>query len=199
MCGMFAEVYVDGNIELPYCPEVVRGDGVAWQSTQGLDVYGGPYRVTEGGRLERREKSFREKTDSEKQAEAEQWGYGSWEEYEQAYEDHDGLFTESIDPELYDVESGESPPLVPREEVVDEVLWNDQDFHGRFEFHRLLQKEPTEWRELERGDGSTVAVPDEYELDMYLEYDALFMGGELQDVSLMLERSDFRVGGDGDE
>jgi hypothetical protein len=63
----------------------------------------------------------------------------------------------------------------------------------------LLQKEPTEWRELERGDGSTVAVPDEYELDMYLEYDALFMGGELQDVSLMLERSDFRVGGDGDE
>lgn len=190
MCGMFATVTVDSSIELPHFPEEIERENAGWQSKQGLDVYSGPYRVTSDGRLEKKRESYRDKTVEEKQAEAEKWGCDSWKEYVQLYEEKDGpLCPDELDWDKEEDGYEDSPPSIgPSEQVIDEVWWGDQSFHGTFEIHEILKRDPTSVEELAAPDGGTIERPSEYALDVFLEYELYFTEGDLTDVVFMGER-----------
>jgi hypothetical protein len=187
--GMFATVYVDESIDLPHFPEELERDR-AWQSKQGLDVRDGPYRITADGRLEKKQQTYRSKSDEEKQAEAEKWGYDSWDEYVKAYDEAENIdYPEDIDWDKDDDGYEDAPPTIfPREQTLDEEWWGDQSFHGTFEFHELLKKDPTSYEVFEDVDGETVETPEEYALDVYVEYEARFSKGDLQDLVFMGSR-----------
>lgn len=181
--GMFATVFVSSGIDLPYMPSSVDYEEMSWQSKQGLDVYSGPYRITEEGRLERKEKSAREKTYEEKDEEAKRWGFESWEDYTSAYEDYDGgLVPESVDYE----EGKEHPPTVyPSETTVDEIWWADHNMHGTFEFHRMMERNPTKRDEMLENNENTSL---ESSSNLYVQYEARFTKGDLDDIVLVGER-----------
>jgi len=186
--GLFATVLVDESIELPHFPEELERNR-SWQSKQGLDVHDGPYRITEDGRLEKKQQLYRDKTDQEKQSEAEKWGFDSWEEYVQAYEESDELIPDVIDWDINDEEIEVSPPtVIPREKTLDEEWWGDQSFHGTFEFHGSLNRDPISYEVFEDVSGETMERPDEYALDVYVEYEARFTKGELTDIVFMGSR-----------
>jgi len=186
--SMFATVYVDNSIDLPYFPEEIDRTDMQWQSKQGLDVYGGPYRITEDGRLEEKEKKYREKTDSEKQAEAEKWGFDSWEEYYRAYEEcESSIVPRSVDWDAdecgaYDDEA--PPTILPDEQTLASESWEDINQHGTFEFHQLLRRDPIEFEQI----GDSVERPSEYGLEVYVEYEARFTGGDLDEIIFMGSR-----------
>lgn len=164
--GLFATVIVDNSIDLPHFPKEIDRSDLQWQCKEGLDKFCGPYRITADGRLERKESVHREKTDEEKQTEAEEYGFDSWSEYIDAYERASGesFFPESID---YDVEKDgveNAPPLYPSSEVTEETYWDDINKHGTFEFHQVIDQ-----------DG----------LDVYLEYEARFTEGDLDEIVFM--------------
>lgn len=188
--GMFATIRVDNEIELPHFPEEIDRDNRSWQSKRGLDVYG-PYRITADGRLEKKQKSYIDKTDEEKQAEAEKWGFDSWDEYVQAYEDADiadeGMVPDAVDGELtFDDDSENPPTIAPREQKLDEEWWGDQSFHGTFEFHQAIREDPTTFKEVEKATtGETIERPDEYALNVFIEYEARFRKGDLTDLVFM--------------
>lgn len=189
MCGMFATVYVDESIVLPHFPEELNRER-AWQSKQGLNVSDVPYRITAAGRLEKKEQTYREKTDEEKQAEAEKWGYDSWGEYVQAYKEvEDSPFPEGIDLDTGEDEGEDTPPILfPREQTLNEQWWADQSFHGTFEFHGLLKENPISYETFKNASGETVKSPDEYALEVYVEYEARFSKGNLQEILFMGSR-----------
>jgi hypothetical protein len=181
---MFAIVRVSNEIELPHFPEEIDRDVMTWQSKQGLDVYSGPYRITEDGRLEQKKVSNRDKTDEEKQQEAERWGFNSWEEYEQAYEESDdgSLYPDVIDWDSEEDGYDEHPPLFPSEKTTDETWWGDISHHGTFEFHQMIRRDPIEYETLGRETLGTVERPSEYALSVFLEYEAHFDKGDLTDI-----------------
>lgn len=185
--GVFATVSVDESIDLPHFPEELDHTDIAWQSKQGLDVYGGPYRVTGDGRLEKKHRSYREKKLSERQSEAEKWGFDSWDSYVRAYEENDdGIYPDEVD---YDSdEEDDHPPIHPRVKVVDETWWGDCNHHGSFEFHQSIKRDPISWKEEETVTGGTMERVDEYALDVYLEYEARFTKGDLDEIVFMGER-----------
>lgn len=184
--GMFASVYVDESIDLPHFPEELGRDH-AWQSKQGLDVYDGPYRITADGRLEKEERSYRDKTEGEKQREAEKWGFDSWDEYVEVYEDNENaLIPTEVD---FDSASGvdDYPPVFPVTKKLDEEWWTDQNFHGTFEFHELIKQDPIEYDTVELMDGE-LEKPTKYALDVFIEYEARFTKGDLDEIVFMGER-----------
>jgi hypothetical protein len=189
--GMYAVVYVDDDIDLPHFPQGVELDR-AWQSKRGLDVYDGPYRITRDGRLEKKRQSYRDKTDEEKRAEAEKWGYGSWDEYVQAYEEAGRGIPQRPDYIDWDAEEDgyeDAPPSInPRESTLDEEWWDDQCFHGTFEFHSSVREDPVSYEMFERLGGEMVKRPDEYALDVFIEYEARFREGDLEEVMFMGSR-----------
>jgi len=80
MCGMFDNISVDEEVSLPYFPDSLDKTEINWQTKsfhRGLDNF----KLTEDGRLLEENISHREKTPAEKQAEAEQWGFDSWDAY----------------------------------------------------------------------------------------------------------------------
>ncbi len=188
--SMFVRVRIDNSIELPHFPERVDRDGMSWQSKQGLDRYGLPYRVTAEGRLEQKQEEYREKTDEEKQSEAEKWGFDSWEEYTAAYEEYDeGLYPDEVDTESND----EHPPVVPRSQTLENEFWHDVNHHGTFEIHQIIRENPQ--------DTETLGVeileepferPCDYELDVFLSYEVTFDKGDLQEIKFMGERMEDR-------
>lgn len=194
MCGMFADVYVSNDIELPHFPSEIDRDDMVWQSKQGLDVYAGPYRITTDERLEKRQTSYREKTDEEKQTEAERWGFDSWDEYMQAYDEmdpnEDGLFPDSIDYDIDEDGYENAPPtLSPRKQTLEKEWWADVSFHGTFEFHQAIKRDPTEYEEITSPtDDKTVERPSEYALNVYLEYEGRFNEGDLDEIVFMGQR-----------
>jgi len=197
--GMFATVFIDESIELPHFPEELER-GVGWQSKQGLDVYSGPYRITGDGRLEKKQQSYRKKTADEKQSEANTWGFDSWKEYTQAYEESDSVLggaPDAVDGEVtYDDDTENPPTNMPSDETLDEEWWGDISFHGTFEFHELIKKNPIEYEEITTPDGEivtnengeTATRPSEYALDVFLEYEARFTKGDLDDIVFMGSR-----------
>lgn len=189
--GMFATVRIDNSIELPHFPEELDRDKMGWQSKQGLDVYGGPYRVTGDGRLEKRQTSYRDKTDDEKRREAEKWGCDSWEEYIQLYEESDeSMWPDELDWDEDEDGYGDTPPTIsPREQTVDEEWWGDQSFHGTFEVHEVIRRDPISYNVMEDPvSGEEVKRPEEYALDVFVEYELRFNRGDLTDVVFMGER-----------
>lgn len=178
--GVYATVYVDPEVDLPHFPEGVERDVFGWMSKQGLDPYSGPYRITSDGRLEKEQTTKREKTEQEKQEEAENWGFESWKEYVNSYErmDKGNMFPEEIDVDTHD----EYPPTIfPREETEDETWWGDCNMHGTFEFHKMIELE---------DDVKGVVFSDEVpeETDLYLQYEARYTKGSLDDIVFIGER-----------
>jgi hypothetical protein len=198
MCGMFTDVSVSEQIDLPHFPEEIDRSNMSWQSKQGLDVYGGPYRITADGRLEQKQTSYRDKTADEKQQEAQKWGFDSWDAYVQAYDEHE--FDEDMVPPSVDWDPDEDgfddmPPTFgkPREETVDETWWGDTSFHGTFEFHQIIREDPIEFETMEDFTGNnesweSVERPSEYALNVYLEYEARFTRGDLDEIVFMGKR-----------
>jgi len=194
---MFSTIRVSNDINLPHFPDEVDRDEMSWQSKQGLDVYGGPYRITADGRLEQEQRTRREKTDEEKQREAEKWGFDSWSEYKEAYENHNlgnedaGLYPPEVDynPEESNPNDDRPPVFFPGEEKVDEVFWEDISFHGTFEFHNILRKDPTSYEAFTDDDGDVIhEKPEEYALDVFLQYEARFTRGNLDEIVFLGER-----------
>lgn len=187
--GVFATVYVDNSIDLPHFPEEIDREGMSWQSKQGLDVYAGPYRITADGRLEQKKESYREKTAEEKQAEAEKWGFDSWDEYVQAYEDSEKtLYPDAVDYDPDDDSIEDHPPFFPSEETVDETWWADISHHGTFEFHQVIKRDPTDTEVIE-GPNGEVERPTNYALNAFLEYEARFNKGDLDGIVFMGSRA----------
>lgn len=180
--GMFARVDIHNSIELPHFPDRVDREGMSWQSKQGLDRYGLPYRVTEDRRLEQKQEEYREKTDEEKQSEAEKWGFDSWEEYNNSYEESEGLYPESIDRDEYD----EEPPVSPREKTLDNEFWHDINHHGTFEMHQHIRANPQSTEPF--IEGADYEIPSDYELDVFLSYEVTFNRGDLKNIKFIGER-----------
>lgn len=185
--GMFASIRLEDGVELPHFPDSLDTDR-GWQSKQGLDVYDGPYRITSDGRLEKKYESYREKTDTEKLDEAERWGFDSWEAYLDAYdsmeENSGGLIPDEIDYD-FETDDGAPPPAIrPKEQVKDDSWWGDCNYHGTFEFHDIVRENPVE---MEERDGAPDKVT-EWELDVYVEYEARFTKGELDEIVLIGDR-----------
>jgi len=190
MCGMFARVTVSNEIGLPHFPEEIDRNDMSWQSKQGLDVYAGPYRITADGRLEQKQTSYRDKTADEKRREASKWGFDSWDEYVQCYEECDSMLVpDAVDWDA-DVDGyDDSPPTMsPTEKTIDEEWWADISYHGTFEFHQALRRDPVAFEEMEKSDGEIIERPTEHALDVFLEYEARFNKGDLTDLVFMGER-----------
>jgi len=196
MCGMFDNISVDEEVSLPYFPDSLDKTEINWQTKsfhRGLDNF----KLTEDGRLLEENISHREKTPEEKQAEAEQWGFDSWDAYvsaydEWSYDDAGGMVPASVDGELTHDDDTENPPtFMPSRTVIDERWWADRNYHGSFEFHTVLKEEPTEYEKMVKSDGESVEIPREYELDVFLSYEARFTNGELQNI-LLVGRNDSR-------
>lgn len=166
---MFDTVLVADEISLPHFPEKLDKSDIWWQTKSIGRPDGSTYRITTDGRLERKESDYREKTDEEKAAEAEEYGFDSWEEMsEWADEKRDsGEATDVI--EKFD------DMLAPRKHTLEEEYWVDHNMHGSFEFH-----------------GSFHKVEDAP--DFFFSYEARFDRGDLEDVVLLGER-----GGSGPE
>jgi hypothetical protein len=185
--GMFATITVDESVDLPHFPDEELGRGNNWQSKQ-LDVHGGPYRISADGRLERKEKSFRTKTDAEKKEEAKKWGCDSWGEYCQLYEDNESLtWPDELDWSEDEHGYMDTPPTFsPSEEVVDEVWWADHNMHGSFEFHQVFKENPVLFETMEDpASGEAIERPTEHELDVYLSYEARFTKSDLDEIVLL--------------
>lgn len=186
--GMFAWVTVSNEIELPHFPSAyIDRSEMSWQSKQGIDRYGGPYRITADGRLEEQQEYYRDKTDEEKQAEASKWGFDSWDAFIDAYENDDSGgfgYPDAVD---YDRESedsdGEHPPVYPSEKILAYKEWEDVNKHGTMEFHSCIQRDPLGKRYV--GD---TELPDDYKLDVFIEYEVRFTEGNLDEIVFMGER-----------
>jgi hypothetical protein len=192
---MFTTVEVPQEVELPHWPDELK-QPVSWQSKRGLDRYSGPYRITEDGRLEKRQVTHREKTDEEKQAEAKKWGYNSWQAYYDAYEELDGdLYPYRV--KMTDTVLDESPPTVPGEQTVDEEWWGDCSMHGTFEFHQYIKRDPQDVEVIESpiDSGEPYEHPTDYKLEVYLQYEAQFTRGDLDKIVFQGERG-FHEGDD---
>lgn len=183
--GMFATIHIDNSIGLPYLPNEINRDSITWQSKQGIDRYGGPYRITADGRLETKQISKRDKTDNEKQIEAEKWGYDSWEDYTDAYESKDGMYPEDINQH-----DDESPPTFPSPTTTDEVWWEDIEYDGIFEFHGSIMEDPIEWEEIRHptDEEKTHQRPTEYAFKVFYQYEARFTDGDLDEIVCLGKR-----------
>jgi len=187
---MFASVRISNELNLPHFPDEIDRKEMVWQSKQGLNGDDGPYRVTADGRLEKQQKTRREKTDEEKQQEAETWGFDSWNEYKQAYENHTvgnndtGMYPPEVDYNIDEAKSDDDrpPTFSVSEQTVDEVWWGDISFHGTFEFHNLIQRDPISYK------SGAHERPEDYALDVYLQYEARFTRGNLDEIVFIGER-----------
>lgn len=84
------------------------------------------YKITADGCLLRQEEDTREKTEAEKQAEAREHGFDSWDTYVTAVEN--ASFSECLD--------NGWPITPPQETTVEDTFWVDHNQHGTFEFHK---------------------------------------------------------------
>jgi hypothetical protein len=121
--GIYDHVRLEDGVVLPAFPERLDAQGLGWQTK---DIrYPGmrTFKITADGRLLRRELDRREKTDEEKQTEAAEHGFDTWESYREAVRSGD-LGT--------NFERG--LPVTLSEEVVESEWWADHNQHGSFEF-----------------------------------------------------------------
>lgn len=182
---MFDNVKVEEGVDLPHLPDSIDPAEIGWQ-TKSFERTLSVFKLTEDGRLLRKEQSYRDKTAEEKQSEAEKWGYGSWDAYVQAYDSAEGLYPDSIDYDMYSDELGETPPsITPRPKTLDETFWADHNYHGTMEFYSSLRRNPVAHEVLTDDDGEEFERPTEFELDVFVSYEARFTKGELDDIVLV--------------
>jgi len=195
---MYDRLSVEEGVSLPYFPESLDKTELSWQTKsfhRGLDKF----KLTEDGRLLEENISHREKTPAEKQAEAEKWGFDSWNAYVSAYDewrtaDPDSvneMVPAAVDGEVTHDDTENPPTFKPSKTVIDETWWADRNHHGSFEFHKVVKEEPVEYEKIVKSDEESVEIPKEYELDVFLSYEARFFKGELQNI-VLVGRNDSR-------
>lgn len=123
--GLFDTVIVDDGIELPAFPRDRSPTDITWQTKDIGRPSMRTFKLSAAGRLLRRAREMREKTEAEKQAEADEQGFDSWEEYV-AYCDEANP-TELLDRGIR--------PVGPGHQTVAEEFWLDHTMHGTVEFH----------------------------------------------------------------
>ncbi|GGN23614.1 hypothetical protein [Halarchaeum nitratireducens] len=123
--GMYDPLVVEDEIDLPKFPADRRPSEIEWQTKDIGYPAGQQYKLTTDGRLLRHEEEFREKTESEKRAEAESHGFDSWADYVAFCED--ATLSDCLERGL--------SPAAPRTQTVAEEFWLDHNMHGTFEFH----------------------------------------------------------------
>lgn len=123
--GMYDRLVVEDEIDLPKFPADRQPSDIEWQMKDIGRPTGRQYKLTADRRLLRHEEEYREKTSSEKRAEAEAQGFDSWADYVAFCEDAD--LGELLDRGL--------SPIAPRTQTVAEEFWSNHNMHGTFEFH----------------------------------------------------------------
>jgi hypothetical protein len=123
--GLYDVVRIPAEFDLPKFPAEHSPAEIEWQTKQIGAPHLRTYKISSSGRLLRREQEFREKTSQEKQSEAEDHGFDSWEAYR--------TFCEDAEPREL-LERGLSLGA-PRDQTVAEEFWMDHSMHGTFEFH----------------------------------------------------------------
>jgi len=112
--GLFDTVILGDKIELPEFSS--EPQNVEWQSkTIGGHPLMNLFKITNDGRLTKKEKSYRDMTDEEIKEMAKENGYDSWEEWEES--------------------DSKLAPMDSWKRVVDEEWWTDHNQHGSFEIH----------------------------------------------------------------
>lgn len=98
--GLFDHLTIADDIDLP---EWEYDDDPGWQTKDIERPAMYHYRITSDGRLEKRQDIYREKTDEEKQQEAKKWGFDSWDEYVETYDEfvEEGEYNHTV-PEAVD-------------------------------------------------------------------------------------------------
>jgi hypothetical protein len=121
--GLYDTVILGANVELPQFPETSDPQSIRWQTKDLRRPSGATFKISDEGRLLRRETTYREKTDAEKQREASEHGFDGWDEYVTAVRNQG--------PERLD---GDLPPIV-RSQIEVDAWWADHNYHGTFEFY----------------------------------------------------------------
>lgn len=158
--GMFDRIQLEEGVDLPKFPDHRSPTDLEWQTKDIGMPSMQTYKLTADGRLLRQEVEYREKTDEEKQNDAEEHGFSSWEEYT--------TFAEEASPDEM-MQLGVIGP--PRSQTVDERFWLDHNMHGSFEFHASDDD-----AEVGEGDG------------FFWSYEARFTKGELEAIVFLGER-----------
>lgn len=121
--GLYDTVVLDTSVELPRFPEALDPHQLRWQ-TKDLSRPGGEtFQISGDGRLLRQETAYREKTDTEKQTEAHDHGFDTWDDYVTAAHSRN-----PTDPDS-------DLPAIVRSVVKVDSWWVDHNFHGSFEFY----------------------------------------------------------------
>lgn len=123
--GVYDTLFVEDGVELPKFPRDRSPTEVKWQTKDIGHPCMRTFKLTASGRLLRKERDMREKTAAEKQAEATERGFDSWDEYVS--------FCEDADPEEL-LRRGLGVGI-PDDQTVAEEFWLDHNMHGSFEFH----------------------------------------------------------------
>jgi hypothetical protein len=114
--GLFDTIIIEEGIELPEFPDDGDPDDLDWQTKDIGHPSMSVYKITDNGRLLRKEVERAEMTQEEMDEYARDHGYESWE----VWENTDTKLNEPLDTWKY--------------KVVDEH-WVDHNMHGSFEFH----------------------------------------------------------------
>lgn len=122
--GLVDTILLEDEVTLPQFPVDLNTQALDWQTKDIGHPSGDTYKLTNDGRLLRRAVKHREKTEAEKQAEAESHGFDSWTEYVSAVDE--ASRQEALEHEY---------PLIIRTRVEAEEWWADHNQHGTFEFH----------------------------------------------------------------
>lgn len=154
---MYDDLKVSPSVTLPHFPSGLD-HAVTWQTKSIGHPTGQTYKLTTDGRLLRRETKQREKTPEEKQAEAEDHGVDSWDEYKSQVED--GSLEDNL--------KNDFPPFVSKQ-TTEDTWWADHNMHGSFEFHASGSR---------RNDWP----------DFTLSYEARFTRGSLDEIVFLGDR-----------
>lgn len=122
--GIYDTIQIEPGVDLPHLPDACTPSEMEWQTKDIRHPSMDTYKLTADGRLLRREPIHREKTTEEKQAEAADHGFDSWDAYTQTVRDSDPktLIDEGL-------------PLTVAEQTTEDVWWADHNMHGSFEFY----------------------------------------------------------------
>lgn len=114
--GLYDTILLEDGVELPEFPEDKNPRRLEWQSKDIGHPSMQTFKITHDGRLMRKEVERAEMNDEELDEYAQENGYDSWEDWNEA----DTKLNEPLETWKY--------------KVVDE-WWADHNMHGSFEFH----------------------------------------------------------------
>lgn len=123
--GIYDTLVVEDGFKLPKFPPERSPSEITWQTKDIGHPGMRTFKLTAAGRLLRKEQERREKSADEKQAEAAEHGFDSWDDYVS--------FCEDAGPEER-VNRGIGLGI-PTEQTVADEFWLDHNMHGSFEFH----------------------------------------------------------------